>query len=834
MDSPSPLRRPWWTIVLAGALLFLSADSLRHLATVNRVTAFAEAGQPAPALDAGSPTGRRWSERNQILDSTDGYHWVMQTQQMIANGEWRVRHVDYDNAPHGREVHWASPLHWWLAAVAWVEHVVTGKPWVVAVEHAATYATPWLLGIFMVTVVPLTARRFGPWPAALLAFGLVAVNPFSSEYGAGSIDHHGIAASCALLTVFFLLAGDAGFPGSTTAGSARRWFIASGVAGAVGLWINAATQIPVLFGVALGAFWAARSAGGTRTAHRVAVRPETAPPQFEPSLWRAWGFAGGLASLVFYFVEYFPSHLGWRLEVNHPLYALAWAGGGDLLARVAARRQGRTAANRDKLWLGLSALAVALPAVVALALPQTFVVADKFLWTLHVDYIEEFSSLLARLRAQPGDAIGALLVHVTLLPLFALPAVLWLFREKLGAVQRASLALSLAPALWLTLLAWNQVRWLHVSCALWLAVIVALATLATSSDFRWTPARKLVAGALLALVFLPYPIQAIVAAVRTSRNPGAVSREALRQAIVRDFAYWLRRRTGDEAAVVLSGPTASTELIYHGGFTGVGTLYWENLEGLRALVNIYGAATPEQALALVRQRGVTHLVMFPWGTFADESARLARGLRPDAPIPPGAFARDLFESGRGMPDWVRPLVYRLPAIPQFKDDLVLALEVVPGQSAAEAAVRRAQFLAAFGANDDAARLVEEALAKNPACLPALIMRASLLRQARNSAGFAETMQRIQGALLSNPVLETGDRVLLALELIAARERDLARAQLALCWTSATERDLRRLTVPQLNLLLKLTQDLSVSPVDAGKVSLAAGLLADESPRPASR
>lgn len=828
MDSASPLRRYGWTLVLGGSLLFLTADSLRKLSAVNRAMAFAEAAQPAPALDAASPTGQRWGQRNQMLESTDGYHWVMQTQQMIANGEWRVRHVDYDNAPRGREVHWDSPLHWWLAAVAWAEHVATGKPWEVSVEHAATYAMPWLLGIFAIVVVPLTARRFGAWPASLLALGLVTVAPFSSEFAAGSFDHHGIAASCALLTVLFLLAGGAGSAKATEAVSAKRWFIASGVAGAAGLWINAATQIPVLAGVGAGALLATG-----RLARFTTENPDDQP---NSALWRVWGFAGGVASLAFYLVEYFPFHLGLRLEVNHPLYSLAWVGAGDLLARISVRRQGKPAvvAGNDRPWWILSSAAVALPAVLALSLPQqTFVVADKFLWSLHMDYIDEYSSVLSRLRAQADNLLGAVLVRTSLLPLLAIPAVVWLFREKLTPAARASLALSLPPALLLTVLAWGQIRWLHVSCALWLAVLVAMAAIAISPGFRWSLGRKLLSAGFLTLLFLPYPVETIARAIRGHDNPGAISPENLRQSIVRDFAYWLRRRLGGENTVVLSGPTASTELIYHGGFKTVGTFYWENIDGLRSLVDIYGAATPDQALVQLRQRGVTHLVIFPWGSFTDESARLVRGLRPGEHIPPGAFARDLLESGRGMPDWVRPLAYHLPETPQFKDDLVLAFEIVPGQSAPEAAVRRAQFLVAFGNAEDASHLVADTLKANPTFLPALIMRAEFQRQARNQSGFSETLQRIQGALSYNPPLETGDRVLLALELVAAREIDRAKQQLFACWATASERDLRRLTAAQLNLLLKMSQDLQVAPADAGKVSLAAGLLAAESPRPVS-
>ncbi len=842
MEVPSSLRRHWWILILGGALLFLTADSLHELAAVRRVAAVAEALRPEPARDDTSPTGRRWGQRNQILESTDGYHWVMQTQQMVANGGWRVRHVDYDNAPFGRDVHWASPLHWWLASVAWADHLLTGRSLPVAIEHAATYAGAWLLGIFLLAIVPLTARRFGAWPAALLAVGLVTVLPFTGEYGSGSIDHHGIAGSLALLTVLFLLAGNAGWTKASDLISARRWFIASGIAGAAGLWINAATQIPVLFGVGLGALlatgWLGKATGGTRPPDGFEARPEAALHLPNPGLWRVWGLAGGTASLVFYLIEYFPSHFSLRLEVNHPLYALAWAGAGDLLSRICARLQGKSpkAPGTDRLWFILSSAAVALPAVLALSLPrQTFVVADKFLWTLHVDYIEEFSSLAARWHSQAsGGAARFLLVHVNILPLLALPGLAWLLREKLAPATRAWLALSLPPALLLSALACGQIRWLHVSCALWLAVLAAMTVIVTAAGFRWTIAGKLAATIFIAAIFLPYPIDALTSAWRTRGDSGVISRENLRQCVVRDYAYWLRRRTGDEGAVVLSGPTASTELIYHGGFKGVGTLYWENISGLRALSDIYGAPTPDQALAQLRQRGVTHLVFFPWGSFVNESARLARGLRASDPVPAGAFARDLLDSGHGMPDWVRPLVYRLPDTPEYKNDFVLTLEIVPEQSAADAAVRRAQFLAAFGNTEDASHVIRDVLAQNPSHLPALIMRAEFQRQGHDQTGFGETMPGIHTALAGAPALELGDRILLTLELAAARDIPGAREQLRACWTDATERNLRRLPAPQLTLLLKLTGDLKISPDEPAKLALAAALLADESPRPSSR
>ena len=62
-------------------------------------------------------------ERNE-----SSFGWIALTQQMFARGEGRVRHVDSDNAPFGREVNATSPYRWWLGFVAWVDHSVFSRP----------------------------------------------------------------------------------------------------------------------------------------------------------------------------------------------------------------------------------------------------------------------------------------------------------------------------------------------------------------------------------------------------------------------------------------------------------------------------------------------------------------------------------------------------------------------------------------------------------------------------------------------------------------------------------------------------------------------------------
>ena len=53
-------------------------------------------------------------------------------------------------------------------------------------------------------------------------------------------------------------------------------------------------------------------------------------------------------------------------------------------------------------------------------------------------------------------------------------------------------------------------------------------------------------------------------------------------------------------------------MVWFGGFQGVGSLYWENLDGLRAANAIYSAPDPDSARALPARRGVTHLAFVAW------------------------------------------------------------------------------------------------------------------------------------------------------------------------------------------------------------------------------
>jgi tetratricopeptide (TPR) repeat protein len=633
------------------------------------------------------------------LASVDSTWWVMHTEAMLKSGDWRVRESTRDNAPLGREVHWSSGLMWLLAGLAWLIHLASGLSVGASVQHAALLAGPVMLCGFIVAFACVGARRWGGAIGGFLALALATLGPLDAFFRVGEADHHGIVTCFSLGCVLAIIAAGAGRvqrvdqPGSAEAdaptpsfASARRWMALSSLLGAAGLWVSAATVVPTLAGISLGALLAAR------LGRRDATSEST---EAAPSLWRVWGAAGAVGSLGFYLLEYAPHHLGWRLEVNHPLYALAWLGGGDLLARACAWIQtGRFAPTaRARLAAGCSLLGlIALPVFIRLGGVSVFTIQDHFLWHLHTDYIQEFRPLI---RMFDGQNWSFLLENLPAWPILAVPALWLLFRRGRAPDSVALLAVALCACLPLTGLALSQVRWFSVGQTLWLAVPVVLLVLWRSATRPL--AKPVVAGGLLCLLAGLGTLPAL--SIPQWRFTPIINLNEGMSLVMRDVAWKLRLQAGAKPINIISGPTTTTLLAFFGDTQGVGTLYWENLAGLKTAGAIYGAKNEADALALCREHAVTHIVIFSWDAFAQPYARLHHGRAVDASTE-DCFVSALLDT-RTLPAWLRPLPYvMLPQLAQA-GHWARIFEVHPEQSPAEAFFYLGQYLAQSGHDADA-------------------------------------------------------------------------------------------------------------------------------------
>jgi hypothetical protein len=692
-------------------------------------------------------------------------------------------------------------------------------------------------------------------PAATLAVGSATAFPFYYNFTAGYLDHHGIAAVLCLLTVLFLVFGGAGWVGNEPAANgatfpssvvqARGWLVASALAAASGLWISASTMIPVLLSTGAG----------------VVLATMTIPPRaasrysFHPDLFRVWAHVGAVASLLFYLVEYFPGRLGMRLEVNHPLYAIAFWAGGNIIASLASRGSHDGAAatdrplGRKRLYVDIMLFLLA-PAAILLGGASVFRMRDPFLWTLHNRAVTEFRSFYEIARSYSP---AALLAQASLLPLIGIPilAALWprattrrdwslraflvvgctvvagyvgAFAAALGTAApvpigivaaafviagcawmisrppplppslAVPLTLCCVPAVAGTLLGIAEIRWLGLACGLWLVVaIVGVAAMTTHEVPPKTGRRSRDFTIALTGFVLLLPLGF---GFRLD-----YAKPDVLQIIARDFSYWLRRRTADASTVVFAGPAATNQLLWFGAFRGVPTIYWENLDGLEKAAALYAESDESGVRRKLSALGVTHVVFFSWfGDAEDLRASIVADSGDQGASEPGFLERMAAQVAAGeavtVPSWLVPLPYteRIEGAPF---PIVQVFEVVSDAPREVAALRLARYYQAMGDADAAAGALR--YAENQGVTgPALATQAQLEYAEGRMSEFTATLELLRPRLDGMPPGDLDDRLEAAIAFGLAGDEAIAKRLLS--GISTDETRLRRLPPKRLLIL----------------------------------
>ncbi len=798
MPLPRRLLSFAWILTLLLALGFLAWGNRQRIRHLERLSAVSGT---APVVDRASPTGYAGGVRVLIAPghNDESYQWIMQTQQMLATHEWRLRHVAYDNAPTGRAVVSPSLYRWWLAAVAWADHAWSGRPRGLAVEHAAYWADPLLLMLFVTGGTLFAAARFGPLAAALWPLAAATLFPLGGAFLPGAPDIPGLGLVLAVAAVLALLAGI--LPAGESS-RPPRWFAAAGILGGLGVWLNVRTAAPLLLGLGFGALAAAWFSRRS---------PAIVPP------WRAWGVAGAVTTMACWLLEYAPGHLHLRelrLSEIHPLYAIGWLGGAELLARLTAAMRGGRLAARSSDWLRLALAVLALAAVPAVMLAKgqrAFLEENTFAFRLTTLGEDEATGNLAKWIVREGATLRLLAVLAPLLLLVpALPAIA---RRAAAPAPRFALLLLAGPLLVVFVFACRQPSWWSLLEAL-LLVVVAVAT-AREAGAAAPPPRP--AWVVPAIVLLLLPGLFALAPGRAAPDSGFSKRELIALA-ERDFAHWLARRMGPDGANVLAPPDLASSLMYHGGLRALGSAYQENADGFRGSVRLAAAVQADEAQALARQRNLTHIVIPSWEGFLDEYARLG-GTDPEHNLI--ALLHQWLP-----PRWLRPVPYYLPAGPDFEDERLLVFEMTEVQDHASSLSRLTEYFLDMG-QFELAGMAGKALASDyGADLGAEITRARVAIAQRDRAGFDAMLAAIATAIQdgSDDTLAWDRRVTLALVLAEGRRIPLARTQAQRCLEEMGELDLRGLSEATLFRFLSLCKVLNLPVKDEHLHELAKGLL----------
>jgi hypothetical protein len=386
----SESRRARWTILAATWALVAALGLLDALATRKYVQLLDDSGTLSAA---GLPL-----QRPAPANYDDALTWTRLALGLSEQPGWQLRWTTIDNAPAGREVHWSSAFAHLISAAGKARRQATGEPLPLATERMLAWFNLPLILAAVIVFSGLIAARFGAGAGMILALGMVGHPSFYLGFAPNYVDHHGLLSAAALGVVLgaVLMGGGWHGPNREEAGllppsitAARRGAILSAVSGGLGMWISAASIIPTIAIVGVAA---------VASAWWIQPREDA---QLDGDLWRLWGRVGAAISAVSYLAEYAPQHLGVRLEANHPLYALAWLGGGELIAALLERRAGKSRTPAWRTALATAAVAAA-PATIAIWGDRVFMLLDPRESVIH-HAIGEFASLAAAARMPDSD-----------------------------------------------------------------------------------------------------------------------------------------------------------------------------------------------------------------------------------------------------------------------------------------------------------------------------------------------------------------------------------------------------------------------------------------------
>lgn len=624
----------------------------------------------------------------------DGYVWNRHAEYLGRNGELRLRKTDFDNAPHGREVHWNSAFAWYLRALGELHRAFSGNSLRNSISRMSIWANPLLLCVLLVVFGVLAARRFGPLSGVVVVIGMVTTPSFYEGFLPGYPDHHGLIGMALLGLIFGLAWAGGGWvqaadgPGLVAPRSlaqARTGIWISAVSGAVALWLSALSSVIAVGAVGIGVLVAALLFSDA--ARRVGS-------VFHVSLLKTWAVVGAAGSFLFYLAEYFPWHVSMRLEVNHPLYSLAWLGGGWGLAILCEWLAAPPAQRPVFPWKRLVIPALAcmpLPLAIAWGGPAVYIPSDPFMGRLWKN-IAELLPLLLRIQLGTLTWQSALGFY----PLLILAGVVLLCLRQVHGVSKLVIVQMAVPILIITGLQFYQTRWGMLAGPFYIGLAGLVVPILWRVVRGHGLATPLAAGAIaIYAAVLGFPafsgwILPFVRQYLAGEKPPVDPQQAL-HLLHRDMVKAIRANAAGRPVTLLSSPNSSCILAALGDFRTLGTLYWENVEGLKSAALALNAQSDQEALQRLRDHGVTHVAMMTWENFIEPYFHILYPQPVEGKSIQNSFGiRALFKGQ--LPLWARPLPFPPHPFAKALQQKVLILEIVPEQTEPEAKMHLARYL----------------------------------------------------------------------------------------------------------------------------------------------
>lgn len=194
--------------------------------------------------------------------------------------------------------------------------------------------------------------------------------------------------------------------------------------------------------------------------------------------------------------------------------------------------------------------------------------------------------------------------------------------------------------------------------------------------------------------------------------------------LFRDIADVIRKSQPQGEITLLSSPNGSTGIGYYGNFRTLGTLYWENLAGLRAAASVLAAKTDEEAAQRIQELGITHLALVSDENFISQYYLL---------LNPGATPQEAMQCfgnrvlfNKVLPTWLQILPYKVPDDVASLNVTVMLFKVNFRQTTAEALYHIAMAQTTAGEREAAGKTLDRMIAEAPADPKPRLRRAEML------------------------------------------------------------------------------------------------------------
>jgi hypothetical protein len=415
----------------------------------------------------------------------------------------------------------------------------------------------------------------------------------------------------------------------------------------MGLWVGATQQSFLIGLIGIGGALALMISGG--------ASPDKNSFRMAPELWRYWGYSGAFFSLLFYLLEYFPNHMSMRLEVNHPLYALAWIGGAEAINCIVHLVKGELDSRQKRLscfFLVLSLVAIVLlPCLILFGPNDWHMIHDPVMHRVHKN-IAEFKPPMV---VGYSSGMKLLLVNFGLFPVYIFIAVFLTVKNIISRYHKAILIFTIVPTLILMITYFFQTRWQGFA-AIGLVMLSLISSLAFQTNSSLNKYGYMGSAIVLVLLLIPGNYLFFLDTYCGTRIKRINSRlhPLVYAFLAREVAINFFERTATKDVRIMSNSSFSPYLAYYGVGRGVGSLYWENHDGIRDWAGFFADLGEENAKEIARRRGLTHIILkVSTDGMARRSTWALYGTTSDE-VTKKTFAYRLISNHKLLPSWLEP------------------------------------------------------------------------------------------------------------------------------------------------------------------------------------